>query len=124
MTDTQKPFQVRFVDVESRVEMELLNISNQSFKSVEILTVFLKDESTHGGPSSAHIRFDTLGAMSPNSQVTMSHKTWTNGHAVDGKEDQLGRLKPVTGTTKPYVLDISWEDAAGRTWYQRIPVGH
>jgi hypothetical protein len=121
---SDKPFAVRFVDLESKVVLELINVTDQSFKSVEILTVFLKDESPRGGPSQAHIRFDTVSAILPKTNVALSHKTWTNGRAVEGAADQLARLKTVTGATKPYVLDISWEDAEGRTRFQRIPVGH
>lgn len=119
-----KPFEVRFVDRESSVTLELVNVSDQTFKSVEILTVFLKDESTKGGPSQAHIRFDTLNSILPRTNVALSHHTWTNGRAVHGDADQLTRLKTVDGAVKPYVLDISWQDIEGRTRFQRIPVGH
>ncbi len=40
------------------------------------------------------------------------------------KDDQLARLKTVDGKVKPYVLDISWQDSAGKTRFERIPVGH
>jgi hypothetical protein len=119
---TAKPFEVRFVDLDSSVALELVNVSDQSFKRVEILTVFLKDEG--GGPSKSHIRFGVLSAIPPKANVTMPHKTWANGRAVEGAGDQIDRLRPVTGSVKPYVLDISWEDSEGRTRYQRIPVGH
>ena len=119
-----KPFAVRFVDLESKVVLELMNVSDQSFKSVEILTVFLKDESSQGGPSQAHIRFEAVNAIQPKSNVALSHRTWTNGRAVEGADDQLERLKTLNGAVKPYVLDISWQDAEGRTRFQRIPVGH
>ncbi len=119
-----KPFAVRFVDLEAKVVLELINVTDQSFKSVEILTVFLKDESSQGGPSQAHIRFAAVDAIQPKANVALSHKTWTNGRAVGDAEDQLIRLKTQSGAVKPYVLDISWEDAEGRTRYQRIPVGH
>ena len=38
--------------------------------------------------------------------------------------DQLERLKVVPGEVRPYVLDVSWEDAEGKSRFQRIPVGH
>jgi hypothetical protein len=47
-----------------------------------------------------------------------------DGRPAGADRDQLGRLKAIEGEVKPYVLDISWEDAEGKTRYQRIPVGH
>jgi len=32
--------------------------------------------------------------------------------------DQLERLKVVVGETSPYVLEISWQDAEGKTRFQ------
>jgi hypothetical protein len=43
---------------------------------------------------------------------------------ISAEDDQLNRLVLVQGKSKPYVLDISWQDAQGKTRFQRIPVGH
>ena len=45
----EKPFTVRFIDAGAKVLLELTNTSDESFKGVEILAVFLKDEETPGG---------------------------------------------------------------------------
>lgn len=120
-----KPLTCRFIDGESDVLLELTNAADHALKSVEILTVFLKDLDTPGGgPSQAHIRFDAVGSIRPKENVVLSHKTWVNGKVVDSNADQLARLKTVVGEVKPYVLDISWQDPEGKTRFQRIPVGH
>lgn len=121
----EKPFIARFIDAPSRVLLELTNASEQTLKSIDILTVFLKDEATPGGgPSQAHIRFDAVKSMQPSERAVLSHRTWINGRPANSDHDQLGRLKVIPGEVSPYVLDISWEDAEGKTRYQRIPVGH
>jgi hypothetical protein len=120
-----KPLSCRFIDGESDVLLELTNAADHALKSVEILTVFLKDLDTPGGgPSQAHIRFDSVSSIRPKENVVLSHKTWVNGKVADSNADQLARLKTVAGEVKPYVLDISWQDPEGKTRYQRIPVGH
>ena len=120
-----KPFIFRFIDAPSKVLLELTNVTEKTLKSVEILTVFLKDEETPGGgPSQAHIRFDAIKSMQPREKAVLSHRTWINGRPADTEDDQLERLKVVAGEVNPYVLDISWEDAEGKTRFQRIPVGH
>jgi hypothetical protein len=121
----EKTFIFRFIDVPPRVLLELTNATDNTLKSIEILTVFLKDEETPGGgPSQAHIRFDAVKSMHPREKTVFSHRTWINGTPADTDCDQLGRLKVIPGEVNPYVLDISWEDAEGKTRYQRIPVGH
>ncbi len=121
----EKPFVLRFIDTPSMVLLELMNMTNKTLKSIEILTVFLKDEETQGGgPSQAHIRFDAVKAIQPKEKVVLSHRTWINGKPTDADCDQLGRLKVIAGEVSPYVLDISWEDAEGKSRFQRIPVGH
>jgi hypothetical protein len=118
-------FSVRFIDQGSTVLLELTNECNQTLKSVEILTVFLKDEETvGGGPSQAHIKFETLKSIQPKERAVLSHRTWINGKPSDLTQDQLARLKVVAGEVKPYVLDISWEDAEGKSRFQRLSVGH
>ncbi|HXD34873.1 MAG TPA: hypothetical protein VN643_27380 [Pyrinomonadaceae bacterium] len=94
-------------------------------KSVEILTIFLKDDETPGGgPSQAHIRFDPIKSMAPEETAVVSHRTWINGRPAEPEQDQIARLTLVPGKLCPYVLDISWENAAGKTQFQRLPVGH
>jgi hypothetical protein len=120
-----KPFTVRFIDAEPKVLLELTNTSDEAFKCVEILAVFLKDEETPGGgPSRAHINFDAVRYMQPKERAVLSHRTLIDGRPADPEHDQLGRLKVIAGEVKPYVLDISWENAEGKTRYQRIPIGH
>jgi hypothetical protein len=122
---TEKPFILRFIDAPSRVLLELTNVTDHTLKSVEVLTIFLKDEESLGrGPSQAHIRFDSVDSMKPREKAVLSHKTWINGRPSDSDHDQLERLKIIPGVVSPYVLDISWEDAQGKTRFQRIPVGH
>jgi len=121
----EKPFVFRFIDARPKVLLELTNATEKTLKSIEILTVFLKDEETPGGgPSQAHIRFDGIKSMQPKETAVLSHRTWINGRPADADRDQLERLKVVAGEVNPYVLDISWENAHGKTQFQRIPVGH
>lgn len=120
-----KPFSFSFKDVGSDVLLELTNATGNTLKGVEILTVFLKDEVTPGGgPSQAHIKFEPIISVRPKENVVLAHKTWINGKPAAAKDDQLNRLKIVAGEVTPYVLDISWENAEGKSCFQRIPVGH
>ncbi len=124
-TNTAKPLTFRFIDIEADVRLELSNDADHALRSVEILTVFLKDlETPGGGPSHAHIRFDAVGSIRPKENVVLSHKTWVNGKIAGAGADLLARLKVIAGEVKPYVLDISWQDPEGKTRFQRIPVGH
>jgi hypothetical protein len=121
----EKSFIFRFIDARPKVLLELTNATQEMLRSIEILTVFLKDEETPGGgPSQAHIRFDAIKSMQPKETAVLSHRTWINGRPADADSDQLGRLKVIAGEVSPYVLDISWENALGKTQFQRIPVGH
>ena len=120
---SNKPFTVRFIDAGPKALLELTNETGHTVRSVEILTVFLKDEET-GGPSQAHIRFAAVSSMHPKEVAILSHRTWINGQPVEADKDELGRLKTLAGGMAPYVLDISWEDEKGKTQFQRIPVGH
>src|SRR6266478_2033339 len=121
----EKPFTFRFVEAETNVLLELTNATDRTLKCVEVLTVFLKDEITPGGgPSQAHIRFDALERILPTEKSIMPHRTWINGKPVANERDLLERLQPIAGQPHPYVLDISWQDADGKTRFQRIPVGH
>ncbi len=122
---TEKPFSFDFIDEGSNVLLELTNVTEQTLKCVEVLTVFLKDEETPGGgPSQASIKFKDTECIYPKQKVVLSHRTWINGKPVESSRDQLERLKVISGEVKPYVLDISWEDADGKSRFQRIPIGH
>jgi hypothetical protein len=122
--NNRTPFVVRFIDTHPRMLMEITNTSTSLLKSVEILTVFLKDEQGFTTPSRMHIRFDPIKSVQPNEKAVVYHRTWINGRPASDGQDQIGRLEAVVGAVKPYVLDISWEDVDGKTQFQRIPVGH
>jgi len=122
--NAEKPLTFRFIDDNADVRLELSNDADHALKCVEILTVFLKDIETPGGPSQAHIRFEAINTIRPKENVILSHKTWVNGKIALAGADLLARLKVIAGEVKPYVLDISWEDPEGKTRFQRIPVGH
>jgi hypothetical protein len=123
--NTEEPFTARFIEGEPNVLLELMNTTEHSLKRVEVLTIFLKDEETPGGgPSQASIKFKDTECIYPKEKVILSHITWINGKPATPERDQLQRLRIIAGEFRPYVLDISWEDAAGKSRYQRIPVGH
>jgi hypothetical protein len=115
---------IRFLDTKPRALLELTNTTEMTVKSIEILTIFLKDEAPAAGPSRAHIRFDRVNAVQPNGKAIVSHRTWIDGMPASEAQDQIKRLQVVAGAVKPYVLDISWEDLDGKIQFQRIPVGH
>ena len=117
-----KPFTFRFIDIRSGVLLELTNTTDQALKSVEILSVFLKDEGEINPPQ-AHIRFDAVKCIQPKEKAVLSHRTWINGRPSDPADDRLDRLKALEGKANPYVLDISWEDAESKPRFQRIPLG-
>jgi hypothetical protein len=118
-----KTFLLTFLDCGSGVQLELTNASVATLRSVEILTIFLKDEVTPGAPSQAHIRFEPVVSFSPKENLVIPHKTWINGRPAEQSRDQMARLRTIPGKVPPYVLDISWEDPQGKTCFQRIPVG-
>lgn len=125
MSKTAETFVARFVDAGSKVHLELMNVTDQTLESVEILTVFLKDEeTTGGGPSRVHIKFEDIKSIRPKEKAVLSHRTWIDGKPAASDRDQLERLKVIASEAKPYVLDISWQDTEGKTRFQRIPVGH
>ena len=120
-----KPFTYRFVNDGSNVLLELTNATKETLKSVEILTVFLKNEEGLGaGPSQVHIRFEAVERILPSEKSIMAHTTLINGKPAELERDQLQRLQAIDGRANPYVLDISWQDTEGKTRFQRIPVGH
>jgi hypothetical protein len=124
ISNGRMPFIISFIDTKPRVQLELMNTTEMLLKSIEILTVFLKDEGPRAGASRAHIRFERINFVQPKQKVVVSHRTWINGLPAGEAQDQMGRLEVVAGAIKPYVLDISWEDLDGKTQFQRIPVGH
>lgn len=119
-----KTFNFRFIDTPPKVVVELTNASENTLKSVEILTIFLKDNETPGGgPSQAHLRFESVKSMQPGERIVLSHRTWINGKPADADHDQMKQLQLVAGQRNPYALEISWEDPDGKMRFQRIPVG-
>ena len=121
----KKTFNFRFINGPSTVLVELTNSSEMTLKSIEVLTIFLKDtETPGGGPSQAHIRFDGVKSMKPGEKTVLSHRTWINGKPVDTDHDQMERLQPTAGQVNPYALEISWEDAEGKMRFQRIPINN
>jgi hypothetical protein len=118
-----KTFHFKFLDAPPKVVVELTNVSEKTLKSIEILTIFLKDNETPGGgPSKAHIRFESVKSMQPGEKTVLSHRTWIDGKPAEAEHDQMEHLKLMAGQANPYVLDISWEDAQGKMSFQRIPV--
>jgi len=125
MSNKEKSFTYRFIEADAKFLLELTNATDRPVKCVEVLTVFLKDEVTPGGgPSQAHIRFDSIERILPTERSIMPHRTWINGKPAPTGRDLLERLQVIPGEAHPYVLDISWQDADGKSRFQRIPVGH
>ena len=123
--NTDKPLTLRLFDSGTTVVLELTNRGDQTLRSVEILSIFLKDlETLGGGPSQAHIRFATIESIQPRGMAVLSPRTWIEGKPVDADREQLARLKAIEGQVKPYVMDISWQDAHEKMRFQRIPLGH
>jgi len=122
-SDSNRTFDVRFIDGPAKVLVELTNITDKTLKSIEVLTIFLKNKPP-GGLSQAHIRFGGVHSMQPGEKTVLFHRTWINGKPVDADRDQMERLKRIAGQAHPYVLDISWEDGEGKMRFQRIPVGN
>ena len=120
-----KFFTHRFVNDGSNLLLELTNASKQTLKQVEILTVFLKNkENAPYGPSQVHIRFEAVERILPEEKSILSHTTLVDGKVADLEGDQLQRVQAIEGSAHPYVLDVSCQDAEGKTRFQRIPVGH
>lgn len=117
-----KPLTFTYVEEGGDAHLELRNNGEEAMKSVEVLTVFLKD--LDGGPSHAHITFAEITSLRPRENALLSYKTWVNGKVVASREDLLERLKVVAGEVKPYVLDVSWQNLEGKSRFQSIPVGH
>ena len=119
----KRTFNFRFINGPSTVLVELTNSSEMTLNSVEILTIFLKDNETPGGgPSQAHIRFDGVKSMKPGETMVLSHRTWVNGKPADADHDQMEQLKLIANQVNPYALEISWEEPDGKMRFQRIPV--
>jgi len=124
-TKKPRPFTYRLVDEGPSLLLELTNATQQTLKSVEILTIFLKnEESTPVGPAQVHIRFDSVERILPAEKSVFSHTTLINGQVAEDDRKLFARLQGIDGAPNPYSLDISWQDAEGRTRFQKIPVGH
>jgi hypothetical protein len=124
-SNSKRTFDFRFIDAPSKVLVELTNKTDKTLKSIEVLTIFLEDnESPGGGPSQAHIRFDSVNSMQPGEKTVLSHRTWINGKPADANHDRMQQLKLIVGQANPYALEISWENAEGKMCFQRIPVGN
>jgi hypothetical protein len=120
-----RPFTYQFLDEGPSLLLELTNATQQTLKSVEILTIFLKNEETSvAGPAQVHIRFDSVERILPAEKSVLSHTTLINGKVADQDREHVQRLQAVEGHAHPYALDISWLDDKGKTRFQRIPVGH
>ena len=120
----REPFTASFIETDPNGHLELINTTDQQLKCIEILTVFLTDDESPTGPSRAHIKFEDIGCIQPEERVVLSHRTWIDGKPAAPEDDQVKRLQKIAGESRPYVLDVSWEDAYGKSRYQRIPVGH
>lgn len=119
----EKAFTFRFIEVGENLRLELTNATDQPLDSVEVLTVFLKDEDTPGGgPSQAHIKFETVKRIAARQGSVLTHRTWINGKPGPIEQDQISRLRMIDGGASPYTLDVSWQNSEGRTRFQRIPL--
>ena len=114
VSNYRTPFIIRFMDTKPRVLLELTNTTEMKLKSVEILTIFLKDDGPAANTSRAHIRFDRINSVQPKEKAVISHRTWINGMPASEAQDQIGRLQVVAGAVKPYVLDIPGRTRMGR----------
>jgi hypothetical protein len=121
---TERTFDFRFVELDSKRHLELTNTTDRTLRHVEVLTVFLKNEQLVGHASQIHIRFQDLESIRSLEKAVLVHRTWKDGKPAQPEQDQLIKLEPMAGKACPYVLDISWQDVDGKTRFQRIPVGH
>lgn len=122
--NSNQVFTVDFVEVNEMLRLELNNRSDQVVRQVEILTIFLKAETSVVVPSAAHIKFEVIETIRPGERVIVRHRTWEGGKPIALNLDQLNRLELVSGEETPYILDLSWQDPHGKTRFQRISVGH
>lgn len=120
----QRILSAKFLDTKPRILLELSNETETTLRSVEILTIFLKRNETEILPRETQIKFDTIKSLPPQATAVIAHRTWIDGKPARDEHDQMAQLQIEDGKFKPYVLDISWEDAAGKSQFQRIPVGH
>src|SRR5260370_40831838 len=94
MSNKEKPFTFRFVEAEDNFRLELTNVTDRTLKSIEVLTVFLKDEVTPGGgPSQAHIRFDAIERILPTVKSIITHRTRINRKPAANDSCLLSRLQ-------------------------------
>jgi hypothetical protein len=121
--NNERPFTFRFIDTKPRILLELKNTAETALRSIEVMTIFLKNDA-QDGVAQTQIRFDVIKNMRPGDAAVLAHRTWINGVPVNDARDQLARLQIVAGEFTPYVLDIQWENPEGKARFQRIPVGH
>jgi hypothetical protein len=64
--NNEKPFTFRFIDTKPRILLELKNTAEIALRSIEIMTIFLKnDEHVQDGGAQTQIRFDVIKSMRP-----------------------------------------------------------
>ena len=96
--NNEKPFTFRFIDAKPRILLELKNTAETTLRSIEILTIFLKDEeAANGVPSQAHIRFDAVKAMGLKNPI---------GQIVKRENDHDWE---VVGVVKDFILESPFE---------------
>jgi hypothetical protein len=93
ISNFKTPFMIRFLDTKPRVLLELTNTTEMTLKSIEIVTIFLKDVGPDAGPSRAHIRFDRINFVQPREKAVISHRTWINGRPGSEAQDQIDVCK-------------------------------
>src|SRR3954467_2421820 len=100
--NNEKPFTFRFIDAKPKILLELQNTTEKGFRSIEILTIFFKnEESPEGDLSEAHLRFDAIKSISPLASAVVSHRTWIDGRPANDEQDQMARLKGIPGQANP-----------------------
>lgn len=120
----EKPLTFHLIDEPSNIRLELRNGADYPLKCVDVLTIFLKDTDSPGGPSMVHISFQQINSIRPQENIVLAPKIWVDGKVAGADSGVLARLKVIAGQAKPYVLEVSWQDPEGKTRFQRIPVGH
>ena len=84
INNQDRPFTFRFIDTKPRILLELQNTAETALRSIEIMTIFLKnEEAPDGSPSQAQIKFDAIKSMRPGDAAVLSHRTWINGAPVN-----------------------------------------
>ena len=101
----KKTFNFQFIEAPPKVVVELTNASRHTLKSIEILTIFLKDKETPGrGPSQAHIRFDGVKSMKPGEKTVLSHRTGLMENRLRLTTISMERLKLIASQANPLCI--------------------